>query len=203
MLVSLVQARVRTRRLAAGALLLAPIVACSGDDLLLPDDNAPVLLRMVSGDGQSALAGTAVPHPLVVEALDRAGRPVEGLVIRFQFVDRPEGAAIAPATPETDPEGRASVEVSLGAPAGDQSVDARADDPDRNLHVRFLLTAIRSNNGGGGGGDVDDGGNGGGGGGDADDGGGGGGDREHGGKGKGKGRNNGNNGNNGQGDEDD
>ena len=150
MRVSLLHTRVWVGHL--GTILLPGLVACAGGDLLLPDDRAPVQLRAVSGDGQSAVAGTTVPHPLVVEALDRAGRPVEGAVILFQFVDPPNGAVIAPAAPETDPEGRAAVEVTLGRPAGDQPVDARLGDPDRDLRVRFLLTAIQSNNGGGGGG---------------------------------------------------
>ncbi|HVK00069.1 MAG TPA: hypothetical protein VM365_04360, partial [Gemmatimonadales bacterium] len=124
-----------------GTILLPGLVGCAGGDLLLPDDRAPVQLRAVSGGGQSAVAGTTIRHPLVVEALDRAGRPVEGAVIVFQFVDPPNGALIAPAAPETDPEGRAAVEVTLGRPAGDQPVDARLDDPDRELRVRFLLTA--------------------------------------------------------------
>ena len=200
MRVSLVHARVGARRLAGAAIVLV-LAACSGGDLLLPDDRTPVQLRAVSGDGQSALAGSPVPHPLVVEALDRAGRPVQGAVILFQFVNRPDGAAIAPPASETNPEGRAAVEVTLGTPVGEQPVDARVDDPERELRVRFLLTAIRSNNGGeddddppdddgsgppddggGGGGGGDDGGNddggdgAGGNGGGEDDGGGGGGD---------------------------
>ncbi len=111
----------------------------------------------------------------MVEVLDRAGRPVEGTVIVFQFVDQPDGAAIAPSAPETDSDGLASVEVTLGRPAGDQPVDARLGDPERDVRVRFLLTAIPSN-GGGGGGDVGGGGSGGGG------------DDEDGGGGKGKGK---------------
>jgi hypothetical protein len=196
-------------------MLLPGLVACAGGDLLLPDDRAPVQLRAVSGDGQSAVAGTTIPHPLVVEALDRAGRPVEGAVILFQFVDPPNGALIAPAAPETDPEGRAVVEVTLGRPAGDQPVDARLDDPDRELRVRFLLTAIQSNNGGGGGGDGDDpppddgggpadDGGGGGGGGQVDDGGGGAGGGDVGGGGDEGGEHHGNgSGNNGGGGNDD
>ena len=228
MRVSLLHARSRVRSLLLGTMLLPAVAACSGDDLLLPDDDTPAQLRAVSGDGQSAVAGTAVPHPLVVEVLDRAGRPVEGAVIRFEFVATPNGAALAPAAQETDPEGRAAVAVTLGRPAGDQPVDARVQDPDRDLSVRFQLTAIPSNNGGGGGGDddppPDDGGNGGssggggGGGGQVDDGGnggggGGGGSADAGGDGgghhgKGKGRSNGGGGNgnggsnNGDGDED-
>jgi hypothetical protein len=120
-------------------------------------------------------------------------------VVVFEFVDRPNGAAIAPPISQTDTNGLAAVEVTLGSPAGAQPVDARLDDPARDLSVRFLLTAIRSNPGGGGDDDPpDDGGGGGGaGGGGGDDGG----------KGKGKGGNGGNgnggNGNGGNGHDDD
>jgi hypothetical protein len=211
MLDSQIHPRVWTRRLATGTLLLLPLVACTGGDLLLPGRTA-AQLRAVSGDGQSALVGSPVPNPLVVEAQDGGGRPVEGAVIVFRFVDPPNGAAIAPSATETNSDGLASVEVTLGTPAGDQPVEARVDDPARDLHVRFQLTAIRSNTGGGGGDDgdppPDDGGGGGGGGGGGDDGDddddeGGGGDEgydedggDHG-KGKGKNGNGGNNDNNG------
>lgn len=194
MLDSQIHARVWTRRLATGTLLLLPLVACTGGDLLLPG-RTPAQLRAVSGDGQSALVGSPVPNPLVVEVQDGAGRPVEGAVIVFQFVDPPNGAAIAPSATETNSDGLASVEVTLGTPAGDQPVEARVDDPARDLHVRFQLTAIRSNTGGGGGGGGDDG--------DDDDDEGGGGDEgddedggDHG-KGKGKSGNGGNNDNTG------
>jgi hypothetical protein len=155
MLVSCVLARAGAWRLGTRSILPLALAACSDGDLFIPDDRAPVQLRVVSGDGQSAVAGTAVPHPLVVEVLDRANRPVEGAVIRFQFVGRPDGAAIAPSAPETNAEGLASAEVTLGRPAGDQPVDARLDDPERDVRVRFLLTAIPSNSGGGGGDDDD------------------------------------------------
>jgi len=215
MLVSLIHTRVWARRLTRSSVLL-PLMACSGGDLLLPDDPTPTQLERVSGDGQSAVAGSPVPNPLVVQAKNRAGRPVEGAVILFQFVDPPNGAAIAPSSPETNFDGRASVEVTLGTPAGDQPVEARLVDPAHNLRVTFQLTAIRSNSGGGGGGGDDDddpppedgGGGTGGGGGQVDNGGGGGGggggdngDDEgaggHHGKGKGKNGNNDNNDNNG------
>jgi hypothetical protein len=177
MLVPISRLRVGARRLVRGTLLLLPLAACSGGDLLLPDGRQ---LRAVSGDGQSAVVGSPVPNPLVVEALDADGRPVEGAVIVFEFVDPPNGAAIAPPVTETASDGRAAVEVTLGTPAGDQPVEARLDDPQRELSVRFLLTAIPSNDGGGGGDDddppPDDGLDGGGGGdGPPDDGGGGGG----------------------------
>lgn len=173
MLVSQLRMRAGARRLAAGTLLLQ-LAACSSGDLLLPepvDDRTPVALVVVSGDGQAAPVNSAVPHPLVVRALDGAGRPAAGAVIIFQFVDPPNGATIAPPMSETDPDGRAAAEVVLGAPAGDQPVEARLDGSESEASVRFLLTAIRLNPGGGGDDDDDppDDGGGSGGGGPPDD----------------------------------
>lgn len=199
MLVSLIGARVGARPLTMGALLLLPLAGCAGDSLLLPDDRSPTQLRAVSGNGQTGLVGAPVRHPLVVEAIDGSGRPVEGARIMFEFVDPPNGAEIAPPLSETDATGRAEVEVTLGAPAGDQPVEARLADPESALKVTFLLTAIRPNDGDGGdddedpppddGPDDDEEGGGGGGDGDEDDvdnGGGGGGDGGKGEGGKGK-----------------
>ena len=126
--------------------------ACGGGDLALPidpNDGVPVELRALSGDGQTALAGDPVRHPLVVQALDHDDRPVPGAVIVFQFVDPPSGAVIAPPNAETDSTGRASAEVKLGTPVGDQPVEARLDDPASDLRVQFSLTALQPNRGGG------------------------------------------------------
>jgi len=133
----------------AGGVLITLVAGCAGDDLLLPKDGAPAELRVVSGDQQSAPAGDPVENPLVVETLDGAGRPVPGAVIVFEFVDPPAGAELDPANTETDEAGRASAEVTLGTPVGDQSVEARLDDPARALKVQFRLTALQPSGGGG------------------------------------------------------
>jgi hypothetical protein len=175
MLTSLLSMRLAARHL-AGGVLFTLLAGCGGDDLLLPEDGEPAELRAVSGDQQSATAGDPVDKPLIVEALDRAGRPVPGAVIIFEFVDPPNGAELAPASTETDEAGRAAAEVKLGTPAGDQSVEARLDDPASDLSVRFRLIALQPNGGGGDeGGGGDDDGEGGGGGGNGNDGSGGGG----------------------------
>ena len=140
--------------LAAGAFLL--LCGCSGDDLLLPD-SAPAQVRVVSGDGQTALAGDPVRNPLIVEVLDGGGRPIPGATIVFEFVDPPRGAEISAPATQTDASGRASAEVTLGNAVGDQPVVARLDRPGSDLSVQFLLTAIQRSGGGGGGGGDDDG----------------------------------------------
>ena len=143
----------------AGVALITLLAGCAGGDLLLPRDGEPAQLRVVSGDQQSAPAGDPVEEPLVVEALDRVGRPVPGAAIIFEFVNEPNGAELQPASAETDESGQASAEVTLGTPAGDQSVEARLDDPESDLKVQFRLTALRNGGGGGdaGGGGGDDG----------------------------------------------
>jgi hypothetical protein len=162
MLTAIIPIRLATRHLAGGA-LISLLAGCAGDSLLLPKDGTPAELRMVSGDRQTAPAGDPVEEPLIVEALDGAGRPVPGAVIVFEFVDPPRGAELAPANAETDAAGRASAEVKLGTPAGDQNVEARLDDPASDLSVQFRLTALQPRGGGddgddgGGDGDGDDG----------------------------------------------
>jgi hypothetical protein len=132
---------------------LVPAAACGGGDLFIPgdpNDGVPVELRALSGNGQTAVAGDPVRHPLVVQALDHKDRPVPGAVIVFEFVDPPAGAEIAPPNTETDSTGRASAAVTLGTPAGDQPVEARLADPEADLSVQFHLTALQPNRGGGG-----------------------------------------------------
>jgi hypothetical protein len=158
MLTAILPIRLATRGLTGGAVLIF-LAGCAGDSLLLPKDGAPAELRMVSGDRQRATAGDRVEEPLVVEALDGVGRPVPGAVVVFEFLDPPAGAEIAPQNTETDTAGRASVEVRLGTPVGDQHVEARLDDPASDLAVQFRLTALQPQGGGGdggGGGDDED-----------------------------------------------
>jgi hypothetical protein len=173
---SLIAIRFGVRYLAGGAFMTL-VAGCAGGDLVLPEDGAPAVLRMVSGNQQRAPAGEPVKDPLVVQALDGAGRPVPGAVVVFEFLEPPSGAELEPANTETGDDGRASAEVTLGTPVGDQSVEARLDGPVSDLKVQFQLTALQRGSGGG-----DEGG-------DGDDGDDGGQDSDHGkGKGKGKGK---------------
>jgi hypothetical protein len=132
------------------AFVLLAISACSGDDLVLPD-GAPAQIRAVSGDGQTAQVGDPLRHPLVVEVLDRAGRPLPGTAVAFEFADPAQGAEISTPATETDASGRASAQVTLGDAVGDQPVIASLAEPGTDLRVQFLLTALQRNDSGGGG----------------------------------------------------
>lgn len=78
-------------------------------------------LRVVSGAAQAAPPGTALPDPLVVEALDAAGAPVPGLFVTFAG---PGGAVLAPTGATTDTSGRASTQATLAPTEGDQLFSA-------------------------------------------------------------------------------
>jgi len=173
-----------------GGLASSFLLACGGEDLLLPSSAAPAELRVVSGDLQQAQTGARLPDPLVVEATDAHGRPVVGSRIHFRFEVASDGGQVTPDTARTDESGRATAEVRLGTAVGSHPVEASVLDGPSNLRVRFQLTALARNRAGGGGdadddeGDGDDDGLVGGSGGGVDAGGG---DDDDGGRGKGKG----------------
>ncbi|HET7239878.1 MAG TPA: Ig-like domain-containing protein, partial [Gemmatimonadales bacterium] len=174
-------------RLAALASFSA-ITACSGDGIVVPGDGSIARLVAVAGDGQRAIAGQPVAHPLVVRAVDQSNRPVTGTEITFRFINA--DGRVAPGTVATGADGQATAAVTLGGSVGAQVVEARVVDPE-GLAVEFNLTALQQEtpeppdtggngggNGNGGNGNGDDGGSvgggGGGGGGDVEGGSGGG-----------------------------
>jgi outer membrane autotransporter protein len=84
-------------------------------------------LSIVSGGGQSAPSGSALPAPLVVEARNNGiAAPAIGITWAVVSGD----ATLAAATPTTDAAGRAQTGLQLGATAGAIVVRAaRADNP--------------------------------------------------------------------------
>jgi Bacterial Ig-like domain (group 3) len=80
------------------------------------------VLERVSGDGQSALAGTSIPDPLVVRAKDGSDNPVADLAVTW--VMGSGGGSLVPETSLTDAEGRASTRWTLGATPGTNTATA-------------------------------------------------------------------------------
>jgi hypothetical protein len=83
---------------------------------------AATVLESVSGDGQSALVGTALPAPLVVRAHDAAGNAVAGLAV--SWIIGQGGGSVAPTTSITDADGRASTQWTLGGTPGPNTATA-------------------------------------------------------------------------------
>jgi hypothetical protein len=123
------------RPLAYSNQLLYELVVCLAQHIA---GAAPRLLRYVSGDGQSAAAGSALPNPLVIELTDALHNPVAGETVAFTVASG--GGTVASATAVTAADGRASTTWTLGPAAGDQQVITTADDA--AFAVTFRATSV-------------------------------------------------------------
>jgi uncharacterized protein (TIGR03437 family) len=95
---------------------------------------APSLLYAVSGDNQSAAAGTALPAPVVVGVVDSHRNAVPGAAVSFTAT----GATVTSASAQTDVKGQASTQVTLGNAGGPATVTATVNGM---AAVTFHLTA--------------------------------------------------------------
>ena len=81
---------------------------------------APALIYPISGDQQSAMAGAAVPEPVVVGVVDALRNPLAGVLVSFAAGN----AIVSSASVKTDPSGRAATNVTLGNTSGAANVIA-------------------------------------------------------------------------------
>ncbi|MGH3379890.1 MAG: Ig-like domain-containing protein [Actinoallomurus sp.] len=93
-------------------------------------------LAAVSGDNQSAAAGTALAAPLVVIATDEFGNPVEGVDVTWAA----QSGRVDPGSTATGADGQASTRRLLGSTAGTQQATAAAKGLDGSP-VTFTHTA--------------------------------------------------------------
>ncbi len=85
---------------------LVVIVSC-GDDAAAPSRPGPPAAIVVQGGGQTALAGTALPAPVLITVTDQAGKPVAGVQATFT-VTAGLGTLAEPTTVTTDAMGNAT-----------------------------------------------------------------------------------------------
>ncbi len=85
-------------------------------------------IAQVSGDGQSGVTTRDYDEPLVVEASDENGDPVEGAPIDWAVASG--DASLSSQTTVTDSEGRASVGVEAGTSTGSITVEASHEGAD-------------------------------------------------------------------------
>lgn len=81
-------------------------------------------LQIVSGDGQIGAPGELLDNPLIVEMVDAEGNPISGEIVQFQVTVG--NGSVSQQTVQTDPDGRAETEWTLGAEEGEQQVNAGA-----------------------------------------------------------------------------
>jgi hypothetical protein len=130
------------------AVVLLTLIGCSAGDLTLPGPaqsgpDQPAALKVLSGDGQEAEAGTLLADPLTVQVLDESSQPVANIRVQFSFLGDLSGAAVDPASIETDEAGRAEAVVRLGELPGEQVIVAAvANTQLADLRARFSATAV-------------------------------------------------------------
>jgi hypothetical protein len=108
-------------------------------------------LELVSGNNQSARAGSDVDERLVVRLLDQAGNGIPNRAVSWLVASG--GGSVPEENTTTDDEGRASTRWTLGPEPGGNTLNAVVSGVGA---VPFSATGTESGGGGGGGGDGDD-----------------------------------------------
>ena len=81
--------------------------------------------------------------PLTVQVLDESSQPMPNVRVQFSFLGDLSGAAVDPASIETDEAGRAAAIVRLGELPGEQIIVAAvANTQLSDLRARFSATAV-------------------------------------------------------------
>jgi len=127
--------RAQVRASFAVLALLGTGLSCS-DSATAPTFRGPISMDIVSGDNQSAAAGSELPNPLVVVVKDANGNPVEGQVVNFVVTSG--GGSVFAGAAETNANGRAQDWWTLGTdPNAAQVLEVRAVDPETGEKLVF------------------------------------------------------------------
>jgi hypothetical protein len=94
------------------------------DSTILTVAGLPSRVVVVSGGGQTGVAGGALPNPLVVQARTPAGLPAAGVSVSFLA---PPTGAVTPALAVTDSAGKAQTVMTLARVGGPQAFLAFGD----------------------------------------------------------------------------
>jgi hypothetical protein len=99
-------------------------------------------LRIVRGNGQSALRGTTLPHRLTVRVMDAQGRPVSGVSVRFRILS---GGGNLEGSGQVDRVSNASgiseTQMTLGTAAGTVTIEAAQGNGSKRRVVTFTVTS--------------------------------------------------------------
>ncbi len=136
----------RSRRRLLGSLAgIAVILLGCGDQAPTGNDvdDGGLKIRIVSGEAQSAVAGTELPQPLVVQALTTGGNPIPGQIVNFRVVEG--GGSVFAGAAITDGSGFAREWWTLGPVPGRNRIEARAVHPttgERLVFAEFTATGL-------------------------------------------------------------
>src|SRR5919107_5395301 len=103
------------------------VVGC-GEEGTTDPPGVPSHIESVAGDGQTGLPGAQLRNLLTVQVTDQRGDPSPGVTVSWSVLTG--GGTVAPVTSQTDIQGRASAQFTLGPAEGEQQVRAVADGVD-------------------------------------------------------------------------
>ena len=107
------------------SVVLATLVGCGGNDLVLPGTGTAATLELVNGDNQTGLAGSPLAQPLQVKVVDDRGDPLSGHTVAFALDTDAPGARLDPESVRSSRAGIAQSHWTLGGRSGTQRVVAR------------------------------------------------------------------------------
>jgi hypothetical protein len=90
-------------------------------------------IALVAGSNQRALAGKALPQPVVVRATNKKGAPAGGKRVTFRLTEGQ--GSVDPASVVTDADGRARANWTLGSSPGRQTLLASVENVDSALAI--------------------------------------------------------------------
>jgi len=101
-------------------------------------------IDLVSGANQRALAGRALPQPVVVRVVTRRGAPAAGKIVSFRL-DGGGAGKVDPAATLTDAGGRARTTWTLGDYPGRQTLFANVENVDSAIAIVAESDPVASN----------------------------------------------------------
>ena len=114
-------------------------LACGGDDLTLPNEGTPSVIRLVRGDGQNGTIGQPLADSLVVRVEDGFRNPVPNVEITWSAED---GGSVDPVTATTGADGQAGTRRILGEEPGTYSTVASVEAlPERSVFFTTMAVA--------------------------------------------------------------
>ena len=109
------------QRMKVGCLLLPLLAGCITSPTA--SDTVAVLIKFL-GDNQAGVVNTTLSKPCIVEAVDASGIPVQGVTVTWTILAG--GGSVSSSSVDTDVNGEAPVNWTLGSTVGEQDLQASA-----------------------------------------------------------------------------
>jgi hypothetical protein len=118
------------------------VLACGGDNLVLPSEGTAASIAVTRGNNQTGTVGAALADSLQVRVLDKEGRAVPNQPVTWSVTAG--NGSVAPASNTTDANGYAGARWTLGTSAGAQQVVAKPTGNSAPDNLQALFAAIAS-----------------------------------------------------------